>query len=475
MKPEQASAPLWEALCAYRGAGRVRAHVPAHRGGPGQPGWRGEFGEVLGLDATEIPELDDLHAPRGAIARAQELAADLYGADRAFFSVGGTTAGVLALLWAVAGPGEEVLVSRDAHRSVVAGLILTGARPRYVLPPVHPEFSLPLPPTASQWREALEGAGRVRAVVCTYPTYHGMAGNLRALVEAAHARDIPVVVDAAHGAHLLAHPALPADPLAAGADAAVYGMHKSGGSLTQTAVVALRGPRVDAARVAEGLRLWQSSSPSFLLLASLDLARREMALRGRALWNRSLDAAARVRARVRAPVLAPGPGEEWFHDPTRITVWAGAPGAPATEAAARLAAEWGVQVEYADLENVLVILGPGWTEEEEERLARALAALPVPPPPRPETGRPWGIPEQVLTPAEAARAPKEWVPLHAARGRVAAGVVAPSPPGVPVWLPGEAIGGREVEYVEGALRAGIACPGVEADGKVAVVARGGTG
>lgn len=445
---DQARAPLLEALLAYVARRPALFHVPGHKQGRGAPAeWRRALGRgALAMDLTEAPGLDDLHAPEGVIAEAQALAAAAFGAGRSYFLVGGTTAGLQALLLAVCRPGDRVVVPRHAHRSVLAGLILSGATPVYVAPEYDRELDIPLGVRPETLQAALAGSGPVRAVVVVHPTYHGTVLDTAGLVDVARHHGALVLADEAHGSHFAFHPALPVPALACGADAVVQSLHKTGGALTQASVLHVRaGSPLDPARVQEALRWVQSSSPSYLLLASLDAARRELALRGKELWARALELAGWARRQInRLPGLRVA--EYLGADPTRLVIDVRGRRLTGRTAASAL---WnqGVAVEMSGQGYVLALITPGDTRATVGRLVRALAALPWGHrAPEPLGLPPW--PEVVVPPREAALGEREAVPLRQARGRVAAELVAPYPPGVPVLAPGECITPAVIEYLE---------------------------
>ncbi len=441
--------PLFEALSRYRGQVRAPLHVPGHKLGAGAPApWHNLTGsDMLALDLTEAPGLDDLHAPSGVIAEAQHLAADAFGARRSFFLVGGTTAGLHALILAACRPGEVLAVPRFAHRSILGAMILAGVRPCWVRVCFHEELDIATHLDIDSLRAA---AGDSSAMILVNPTYHGTTGNLAAEIDLGRERGVPVLVDEAHGTHFHFHPELPASALSLGADAVVQSMHKTGGSLTQSSICHL-GPdhRLSETRVQEMLRLVQSTSPSYILMASLDLARRNLALHGHSQWDRALQLAAEARTKLSA---VRGIRVHPTADPTKLLIDVRGRGISGFQAADWLWSR-GVAVEVAGLCYVLGVLTPGDTPETVSTLVEAASSLPqgdgTPPrPPEP----PW--PEVVIPPREAYLGGKESVPLEKALGRIAAEMVAPYPPGIPVVAPGEQLTGDVVGYLQFAVRAG---------------------
>lgn len=450
---EQRRAPLHAAVARYVRRAPAVFHVPGHRQGRAAPGaLRRLIGPGLRADLTEAPGLDDLHAPAGAIERAHRLLARAFGAGASFFLVGGTTAGIQALLLAAGPPGSRVVVPRHSHRSVLAGLVLAGHEPVYVRPTYDPDLDLPLgvPPAALD--QALAACPGAVAVLAVHPTYHGVPAQVAELAAVAHRHGVPLLVDEAHGAHFAFHPALPEAALAAGADASVQSLHKTGGSLTQSSVLHLAaGSPLPPDRVRELLALVQSSSPSYLLMVSLDLARRDLALYGRARWERALETAARVRravGRIRGLRVPEIPGA----DPTRILVDVRGRKLSGPQAARAL---WrrGVAVELAGPGYVLLVLGPGTGRDDVARLLAALADLPEGRRAPERLGEPpW--PQVALPPREALLGPRRRVPLRDARGQVAAEAVIPYPPGIPAVAPGEVLTPEVLEYLARLRRAG---------------------
>jgi len=446
---DQSRAPLFEALVQYGKRVTAPFHIPGHKMGKAAPcalqQVMGPGG--LGMDLTEAPGLDDLHAPEGVIAEAQALAAEAFGAAHSFFLVGGTTAGIHGLILAACQPGDVLAVPRNAHRSVLGALILSGAWPAWVRVAFHEAVDVATRIDQASLRAALPGA---KAAFLVHPTYYGMVGDLAAEIALVHEAGLPVLVDEAHGTHFAFHPALPPSALSCGADGVVQSTHKTGGSLTQSSMCHLgKESRLPVHRVAEMLRLVQSTSPSYLLMASLDLARRDLVLCGEAMWDRALGLARRARKRLQGE-----PGIEVCDtdDPTKLLINVSGRGLTGFQAADWLWSR-GVAVESAGLRHILAVVTPGDSEASIEALAGALADLPegpgAPPvPPEP----PW--PEVVLSPREAFLGLKESVPLSQAVGRIAAELVAPYPPGIPAVAPGERLTADVVRYLQEAVSAG---------------------
>lgn len=479
----QEQAPLWEALIKHVHHGYAAFHVPGHKGGRGAPPELcAAWGEpVFRYDLTELPGLDNLHAPAGAIQAAEELAAELYGARRTFFLVNGTTAGLVGAVLAATRPGQRILLPRHVHRSLLAAVILGDLEPVFYPVETDREWGLP-----GGWKET-EAEALIRqtagaaALVLVHPTYHGLVGPARELTAAAHAAGLTVIADEAHGPHFYLHPLLPPGVLTLGADLAAQSTHKLLGSLTQSSWLHLAGGRVPPAAVAEALRWVESSSPSYLLLASLDLARRQAALTGYAAWEKTLERAERLRRFISGlPGLACLDATDWpgvaGQDKCKLTVRVSGLGLTGPQAAAYLRRTHAVQVELADLNTVLFVLTPADDDQRERQLLTALAALVEEQ--RGEKAREGMLPElpappQRVRPRRAVFGARTYLPWRAARGRVAAQAVVPYPPGVPLVWPGEEFTPEVLAAGEALWKAGIELQGLTpaADGepRVAVV------
>jgi arginine/lysine/ornithine decarboxylase len=458
--------PLLEALEERVRANPVRLCVPGHGGGAYAPA---AFARALArhgpwaLDWTEVPGLDDLAWPSGPIAEAEALLARHFGAEGAAILVGGSTAGILASVIAFAGRGP-VALAPGSHRSVYGALALARVAPSFLPERVDARTGLSLGPDPGA-AVGVFASDRPTMAVVTYPTYQGVAPPLETVAAAAHAVGALVVADSAHGAHFGLDPRLPPSALAAGADVAVFGLHKSLGALTQAAAVVWRAG-VDGARLRGVLRVLQSASPSYLLMASIDGARAAAAAYGPRRWRRALDRAGEVRGWL---------GEEaWLppvaHDPSRVVWLASHGGGPQLYAALR---QQGVEPEYADARGVLLLIGPNLAARDLARLRKAFAAAAVRrldsgPAQSPVTAPPAPLPPDMDMLA-ALVAPTATVPLAQAAGRCAADFLVPYPPGVPLVLPGRRLTTAEVRALEAALAQGREVQGVGPGATIRVV------
>lgn len=458
MPSYQQEAPLLDALVSFCARQPRRLHVPFH-GGVACNGMGQLVGEdIFKYDVTELPGLDDLGSPTGVIARAQELAARLYGARRAFFLVNGTTVGLQAAVMSACRPGQEILLPRNTHRSLVAGVILTGAKPVFLSPRVDPIFNFSCGVARKDLDNALKLYPRAAALVLVHPNYYGVAGDMPYAIKEAHGRGLPVLADQAHGAHLAFCPGLPPDAVAAGADVVAMSMHKTGGSLTQSSLLHISGSLVDPDRVASALSILQTSSPSYPLMASLDAARHFLATRGKQVLQDILDVCKELRDRLEKinglSIFNPGclDGDGAAHyDPTRLVLSLKDMGIGGSSLASYLARRHNIYVEMADYFNVVLVMGMGTTKEICSSLERAIISaageLPRDLPPDEGVCLP-PAPVQVMSPREAWFAPYKDMPLEECAGEVCAEWVAVTPPGIPCLLPGELVTQEVLEYLK---------------------------
>ena len=482
------NAPLAEALLRYAGLGVLPCHTPGHKGGRGAHPLLHRFFTEEGLraDVSLSSELDDLHAPTGCIRAAEELAAETYGADAAFFMVNGTTGAVHTMLLAALAPGDVLLVPRNVHRSVVGAMVLTGVRPVYMQPEIDTRLGIAMGVSLRTVERAVCEHPEARAALLVYPTYYGVATELAVIADFLHAQGKLLLVDAAHGAHFAFSDEQPPSAMAAGADLSAESTHKLLGSLTQTSMLLARGGRVPTERIRAASGIVQSTSPNEILLASLDLARAQMAGEGRDCLAAAIRAAEELRRCINEIDGLWAFGAEYMGadgmaalDPLKITVQVAGLGLSGFAAEEELRRR-NIACELADARNVLLLLSYADGERETERLFAALRGmaeenapmcisrgaasfLALPP-----------IPETALAPRDAYFARSEYVAVGAAEGRVAAETIVFYPPGIPVLAPGDVIDGATLAYLRAMKAAGARVVGA-ADaslGTLMVIAKG---
>lgn len=466
----QERAPIYEALQAFEKKRVVPFDVPGHKRGRGNPELVGLLGEqCVRMDVNSMKPLDNLCHPVSVIREAEELAADAFGAAHAFLMVGGTTSAVQAMILSVVKRGEEIILPRNVHRSVMGAMVLCGAVPVYVDPACDDRLGIPLGMKREDVERAVKAHPNAKAILVNNPTYYGICSDLRAIAALAHQHGMLCLADEAHGTHFYFGEGLPVSAMAAGADMAAVSMHKSGGSLTQSSLL-LTGPAMPEGHVRQIINLTQTTSGSYLLLSSLDISRRNLALRGREAFAR----VARLADYAREEINAIGGyyafsrelinGDSVFDfDVTKLSVNTLDIGLAGIQVYDLLRDEYDIQIEFGDLGNILAYLSIGDRPREVERLVSALSEV------RRRFGRDGaGLmrqeyidPEVVLSPQDAFYAEKVSLPLEEAAGHVCSEFVMCYPPGIPILTPGERITKRIVEYIRYAREKGCSMTGPE--------------
>ncbi|TVL91126.1 aminotransferase class I/II-fold pyridoxal phosphate-dependent enzyme [Streptomyces sp. SAJ15] len=471
---DQSHAPVLEALVAYARSGQTPFTPPGHKQGRGaDPRARAVLGDaVYTSDVLATSGLDDRTSSHHVLERAQELMADAVGAKHTFFSTCGSSLSVKAAMLAVAGPHEKLLLGRDAHKSVVSGLILSGVRPIWVEPAWDPDLRLAHPPSPDAFEAAFAEHPDARGALVTSPTPYGTCADLVALAELCHQRDRPLIVDEAWGAHLPFHPDLPTWAMDAGADVCVTSVHKMGSALEQSSVFHLQGDRITVPMLAACADLLGTTSPSVLVYAALDGWRRQMAEDGRRIYDAALELAGTVRERVeqidgmhvhgRDEFCAPGRAADL--DPLQVIIDISALGVTGYRAADWLRERHQVNLHVCDHRRISAQLTHADSRETADTLLSALRDL-ARNAPRLRTGATVEVPdppqlrlEQVTLPRDAFFGPTEQIPVADAAGRVAAEMLTPYPPGIPAALPGERLDTAVLRYLRSGVEAGMVVP-----------------
>lgn len=467
----QNRAPIYEALEQFRKNKVVPFDVPGHKRGRGNP----ELVQLLGkqcveLDVNSMKPLDNLCHPISVIKEAEELAAEAFGASHAFLMVGGTTSAVQSMVLTACKKGEKIILPRNVHRSVINALVVNGATPIYVNPDVDKKLGIALGMKISQVEKAIEDNPDAVAILVNNPTYYGICSNLKKIVEIAHAHNMLVLVDEAHGTHFYFGENMPITAMAAGADMASVSMHKSGGSLTQSSFL-LTGLNVSAGYVRQVINLTQTTSASYLLLASLDISRRNLALRGKEAFEEVEKIAAYARNEINKIDGYYAYGEELINgdsiydfDTTKLTVYTLDIGLAGIEVYDKLRDEYDIQLELGDIGNILAYISIGDRMRETERLVSALYDIRR----RYKKDR-TGLfdheyinPSVVMTPQEAFYAEKEeMIPIRETNGRICTEFVMCYPPGIPILAPGERITQEIIDYIVYAKEKGCSMTGPE--------------
>ncbi|MBW4462262.1 MAG: aminotransferase class I/II-fold pyridoxal phosphate-dependent enzyme [Nodosilinea sp. WJT8-NPBG4] len=465
---DQSQTPILSALQASSRRPHAAFYAPGHKRGQGaSPRLRDLLGAAaLAADLPELPELDNLFAPEGVILEAQELAAEAFGAEQTYFLANGSTCGIEAAILATCAPGQKIIVPRNAHRSVIAGLVLSGAMPIFVAPEYSAELGLALGVKAEAIATTLAHHPDTHAVLLVSPTYHGICSDVGAIASLAHHHGIPLLIDEAHGPHFAFHPDLPAPALALGADLVVQSTHKVLGALSQAAMLHTKGDRVDRDRLQAALQLTQSTSPNSLLLASLDAARNQMATEGKALLSNTLTLAQHMRMELATVFnlrVIDKPAVTAFSsasdlDLTRLTVDVSGLGLTGLEADEILHEELGVTVELPELRHLTLIVSLGNTTEDGQRCIAGFQSLAKSCANQRSTvatcaqssvldsaNASFTLPQ--VSPREAFFAPTETVGIEAAVGRISADTISAYPPGIPTIVAGEVIGEGAIAHL----------------------------
>lgn len=478
MRNDQDRAPFVEALEAYRCQHMIPFHTPGHKLGKGASAYQQKLlGAALPLDLGLMYALDDLFQPEGCLKEAMELAADLYGAGRSFFSVNGTTACIEAMLLALSGPGRDVIIPREAHRSVLGGLVLSGASPIYMDSVFAGAEQMTLGPDMDSLQRAIRENPQAGAVLFTYPTYDGVAGQLADMAAYAHAKGLVVLVDEAHGAHLPFHPDLPRPALDCGVDCVAQSTHKLTGSLTQTSMLHCRRGFAGTDRIATAMALVQSTSPNYLFLASLDSARQQLACHGRELVGQALVLARRLRCALNEIDGIYAVGKELLNyagvsgfDETKVSIDFSRLGLTGQEAELLLRRQ-GIEVELVSGNRVLALITLGDRANSVRSLWEACRRISLGRPLTDAVSRaeiPLPRPVVAVAPKEAWNAEKEMVLLSRSQGRIAAETVTFYPPGIPILGLGERITAECLAYI-GEKMAGGYKPNGATDGALQMI------
>ena len=466
----QTNAPIEEALVRMKRARLVPFDVPGHKRGRGNPELAAFLGAAcLDVDVNSMKMLDNLCHPVSVIRDAEHLAAEAFRAAHAFFMVSGTTGSVQAMILSTVGRGDKIIMPRNVHRSAINALILCGAVPIYVNPGIEDTLGIALGMRTDDVADAMERHPDAKAVFVNNPTYYGICSDLRAITEKAHARGMKVLVDEAHGTHLYFSDRLPTAAMDAGADMAAISMHKSGGSLTQSSIL-LCADTIPLGYVHQIINITQTTSASYLLLASLDISRRNLALRGREVIDRIIGLVAYARDEINAIGDYYAYGRElidgdavYDFDTTKLSIFTCATGLAGIEVYDILRDDYDIQTEFGDIANLLAYVSVGDRPKDIERLVAALAEIRrnYRKDPSKTLKMEYIDPVVVCGPQDAFYAEKESLPIQETKGRICAEFVMCYPPGIPILAPGEEITDEILTYIRYAKKKGCQITGPE--------------
>ena len=467
---DQSRAPIHEALEKFRKKRVVPFDVPGHKRGRGNKELKDFLGETcVGIDVNSMKPLDNLCHPVSVIKEAEQLAAEAFGAAHAFLMVGGTTSAVQSMLLAVCKRGDKIILPRNVHRSVINAMVLCGAVPVYVNPDGDQKLGIALGMKVSQVEEAIKENPDAVAIFVNNPTYYGICSDIRSIVKLAHDNDMYVLADEAHGTHFYFGDNLPIDAISAGADMAAVSMHKSGGSLTQSSIL-LIGKEMHEGYVRQIINLTQTTSASYLLLSSLDISRRNLALRGKEIFAQVMDLAEYARKEISNIGGYYAYSSDMINhdsiydfDKTKLSIYTLDIGLAGIEVYDKLRDEYDIQIEFGDMGNILAYLSIGDRKQDIERLASSLAEIK-----RLNSRGKEGLmpheyisPELAVSPQAAFYADKEQLDLQETSGRICSEFLMCYPPGIPILAPGEMITDRILDYIIYAKEKGCSITGPE--------------
>ena len=456
----QKSAPLFDAIVDYNKRRPSYFCIPGHRYEKGiNPMWRDIVGDaIFSFDLTETPLTDDLHHASGPIMEAEKLAAELWGADYTHFLVNGSTSGNQAMIITVTHGGGKVAIPRNAHKSALMGLIIGGGNPVYIMPELEQEWGLHGGITPNAVEKMFEENPDCKGVMIVSPTYYGIVSDIKGIADVCHKNGAILMVDEAHGAHCYFSDKLPKGALELGADMCVQSIHKVSGSLTQSSMLHVKSDKIKKSRLESNLTLLQSTSPSYLLMTSLDVARQDMAMHGKEMIDKAVSLAIDARDRINAIPGMTCAGKEligragiYDYDITRLVVSADDIGITGFDLKKTLFFDYNIDMELADHRNTLAIVTFANEKVDLDRLVDALKDIAS----NNQDGTLLPLakklptqPEYVLSPRQAYFADRERIPWVDAKGRIAAELIAPYPPGIPVIYPGECMSEEVWEYIE---------------------------
>ncbi len=466
----QCDAPIYEALRKFKRMRVVPFDVPGHKRGRGNMELTEFLGEdCLSVDVNSMKPLDNLCHPVSVIKDAEMLAAQAFGAANAFFMVGGTTSAVQSMIMYACKSGDKIIMPRNVHRSAINALILCDAVPVYVNPEVNNQLGIALGMSVAQVEKAIEENPNAKAILINNPTYYGICSDLKRITDLAHAHGMLVLVDEAHGTHFYFGENFPVTAMAAGADIASVSMHKSGGSLTQSSFL-LMGERINSDYMRQVINLTQTTSASYLLLSSLDISRKRLALSGREIFEQTVEMAEYARSEINSIGGYYAYSKELINgdsifdfDISKLSVYTLPIGLAGIEVYDLLRDEYDIQIEFGDIGNILAYISVGDRKRDIERLISALS----------EIKRRFGktgtgmLTQEYINPivAEAPRrafySEKISLPLDESAGHVCSEFVMCYPPGIPILAPGELITPEIIEYIKYAKEKGCSMTGTE--------------
>ncbi|MDE6103848.1 MAG: aminotransferase class I/II-fold pyridoxal phosphate-dependent enzyme [Oscillospiraceae bacterium] len=466
----QSKAPVLEAMTQHLQNRVVPFDVPGHKGGRGNSELTDFLGKsCLKADVNSMKPLDNLCHPVSVIKEAQDLAAEAFGAKHAFFMVNGTTGSVQAMIMTACKSGDKIIMPRNVHRSAINALVVNGAVPVYVNPGTNKELGIPLGMSVENVKKAIAENPDAKAVLINNPTYYGVCSDLREIVRIAHENNMLALVDEAHGTHFYFGENMPVSGMASGADMAAVSMHKTGGSLTQSSIL-LCGPNINSDYVRQVINLTQTTSGSYLLISSLDIARKNLALNGKSIFKKTVQFAEYARNEINKLGGYYAFGNElcdnnafYDFDKTKLSIHTRDIGLAGIEVYDILRDDYGIQIEFGDIGNILAIISAGDRALEIERLISSLSEIK-----RLYSRDKAGMfdheyinPEVITAPQKAFYSNKKSVPINQSSGMICGEFVMCYPPGIPILAPGEIITDEIINYINYAKEKGCFMTGTQ--------------
>ena len=459
VQKNQNKMPLFEAMKNYHEKKIIPFDVPGHKQGRGLREFTDYFGDtIMQVDVNSSKPLDNLSNPIGIIKEAEQLAASLFNATDAFFLVNGTTAGIQAMIMAACSPGDKIILPRNVHRSAINGLILADAIPAYIQPNINNDLGIAFNVSFQNVKKTIDENLDAKAILITNPTYYGFCTDIKKIVNYAHKYNMLVLVDEAHGSHLNFNDSFPVSAMNAKADISTISMHKTGGSLTQSSILLIRNENISTNHIKTILNMMQTTSASYLLMASLDVARKNLAINGRKEFKRVLELSRYARIEINKIRGLSSFGLELLHtddstygfDETKLSIKVNDIGLTGFEVYDILRDEYNIQMEFGDAYNTLAVLSIGDTKENINKLIFALKQIS-------QKNQNKALilnkvtlhnPEVIVSPRDAFYSHKRKKLLEDCQGDVSAEFIMAYPPGIPIITPGERINKEIIEYIQ---------------------------
>ena len=452
--------PLLRAMKEYADRDVTAFDVPGHKRGRGVPILNDFFGDqLMRLDTNSLPVLDNVGNPTGVIKEAQDLLADAYGADEAFFVTNGSTSVIHTMLMAVLNPGDKILMPKNIHKSALNGLILCGATPVYMRPETCVKEGLTKNVTIAEVQRCLDEHSDAKAVFVLNPTYFGHVSDLEKIGKLCHERGVLLLADEAHGSHFPFHDELPKSAMECGVDISCISIHKGGGSLTQSSALLLRTKRVDPLHIKRVKNILQSTSVSYLLMGSLDGARYNLVQNGKVQLSQAISLSNEARSELNKIASVRAVVEKRFYDSTKLVINVSGLSLTGFEVYEKLWQEYAVQLELCETNHVLAIISLGDSTDDIRRLVESIADLAARFPGSGKeahllVGPSFAPVAQLMSPRDAYFAEKELIPFAQAVGRVAGESIMAYPPGIPIISQGEEISGEVVRNLKELIELG---------------------